>query len=154
MSLDIAKELDKTLHLHTSDLPYVEVDKGMEMRVLHAWPEQNYYVTQIRAQPGCVGGLHQHPLGQHTSGFTLKGAWGHDHQYLYRPGTYVYETPGVVHQFLNGPEETEIVFFGSLGVEFVDPETLKVSREVPAHKLIQRYLEHCTEQGVVPKFLK
>src|SRR3546814_9309748 len=109
MILDMEKELQKTLHLDSNDLPYAEVEDGIEFRILHARPEEGYYVTQLRVQPGYVGGLHKHSFSQGASGFTLKGAWGHDEQYLYRPGTYIFETPGVIHQLLNGPEESEII---------------------------------------------
>ncbi|MBB6123373.1 cupin domain-containing protein [Sphingobium subterraneum] len=154
MVLDIAKELEKTLHLHSTELPYVQIDKGMEFRLLHARPQENYYVTQIRAQPGVEGGLHKHPFERGAGGFTLRGAWGHDHQYLYRPGTYIFETPGVIHQFLNGPEETEILFFGDLHADFVDPETLGIKSVVTADKIIKRYIEQCEEQGITPHYLK
>src|SRR3546814_3365398 len=91
-------------------------------------------------------------FSQGASGFTLKGAWGHDEQYLYRPGTYIFETPGVIHQLLNGPEESEILFFGDLALDFVDPETLDVISVVTADKIIDKYLQKCAEKGVIPNY--
>jgi 2,4'-dihydroxyacetophenone dioxygenase len=154
MVLDIAKELEKTKHLHTNDLPYLDIDDGMAFRILNALPEHNYYVTQIKAQPFCTGGLHKHPFSNGTSAFTLKGAWGHDQQFLYRPGTYVFETPGVIHQFMNGPEESEILFFGELAADFVDPDTLEVRSSVNAERIMKHYLDQCEEQGLRPEYLR
>ncbi len=151
--LDMMKELEKTLHVHSEEIPYIPAAPGMEIRILHARVKDDFYVTQLRAQPGCVSGLHKHPINKGTGGFTLRGAWGHDHQYLYRPGTYIFETPGVVHQFLNGPEETEVVFFGDLVAEFVDPETLQVIGVVDGPAVINRYLQYCEEKGVSARFL-
>src|SRR3546814_9327851 len=93
-------------------------------------------------------------FSQGASGFTLKGAWGHDEQYLYRPGTYIFETPGVIHQLLNGPEESEILFFGDLALDFVDPETLDVISVVTADKIIDKYLQKSEEKGVIHNYLK
>lgn len=151
--LDIAKELEKTLHIHSDELPWIATGPGMETRLLQARVKDEFYVSQLRAQPGCESGLHKHPFKRGAGGFTLKGAWGHDHQYLYRPGTYIYETPGVVHQFFNGPSVTEVLFFGDLVVDFVDAETLRVTERLPADVLLRRYLERCEEVGVKPHYL-
>src|SRR3546814_10930605 len=104
MILDMEKELQKTLHLDSNDLPYAEVEDGIEFRILHARPEEGYYVTQLRVQPRYVGGLHKHSFSQGASGFTLKGPWGNDEQYLYRPGTYIFEKHRVLHPLLTEPE--------------------------------------------------
>src|SRR3546814_4706564 len=60
MILDMEKELQKTLHLDSNDLPYAEVEDGIEFRILHARPEEGYYVTQLRVQPGYVGRSEEH----------------------------------------------------------------------------------------------
>src|SRR3546814_1711772 len=106
-------------------------------------------MTQLRVQSGYVIDLQKHSFSQVSIGFTLKCAWGHDEQYLYRPGTYIFETPGVIHQFLNGPEESKILFFGDLALDFVDPETLDVISVVTADKIIDKYLQKCAEKGEI-----
>lgn len=151
--LNLANELEKTLHIHSEELPWFPAASGMDIRILHARAKDNFYVTQLRAQPHCVSGLHKHPANRGTGGFTLKGMWGHDHQYLYRPGTYIFETPGVVHRFYNGPEETEVLFFGELAAEFVDPDTLEVTDIMLPDALLQKYSDHCEELGVQPPYL-
>ena len=154
MLLDMAKELEKTLHLHSNDLPYVTTAPGMETRMLHARVEDDFFVTQLRAAPGIVSGLHKHAFKRNgASGYTLKGRWGHDHQYLYVPGTYIFETPDVIHQFFNGPEETEVLFFGDFAVDFIDPETLGITGSLNSEVFMKKYLELCAEQGATPNFL-
>ena len=66
---------------------------------------------------------------------------------------YIFETPAVVHQFFNGPEETEAVFFGDFAVEFVDPETLGVTASLTAEVMLKTYFEMCEERGVKPRYL-
>lgn len=153
MLVDMAKELKKTLHIHSDELPWVQTCPGLESRFLQARVKDDFYVTQLRAQPGAVTALHRHPVQRGIGGFTLKGAWGHDKRYLYRPGTYIFETPGVVHQFFNGPEVTEVVFFGEGISEFVNPGTLEVTSRVTAEMALQQYLDYCEERGVKPHYL-
>lgn len=154
MLVDIAKELEKTLHLHTQDLPYITTAPGMETRVIHAKVEDDFFVTQLRAAPGCVSGFHKHSFKRHgASGYTLRGRWGHDHQYLYGPGTYIFETPDVIHQFFNGPEETEVLFFGDFAVDFIDPKTLGVTGSLTSREFMDKYLDLCAKKGVTPHYL-
>lgn len=151
MVLDIAKELEKTLHIHSVDLPYITVGFGTESRVLIARPKEGLFAIQFRAQPGVKSPLHKHRTP--VIGFTLSGMWGHDDQYLYRPGTFIYETPGVIHQFINGPDVTEAVFVGDPNLDFVDPETLEVTGSYTGAEMIANYVQKCKEQGVEARFL-
>jgi 2,4'-dihydroxyacetophenone dioxygenase len=113
----------QTLHIANDDVPWVSSGPGFEFRILHAHLEDSLVVSEQRAQPGVESFLHRHitPL----LAWTTEGAWGHDRQYLYRPGTYVYETPGVVHRFLNGSAVTVVLFVqsgGSGDIEVLDDE--------------------------------
>ncbi len=153
MVLDIAAELKKTLHINSEALPWVPMTAGLEQRVLQARPEVDWYVTQLRAQPFAQTRLHRHATARGIGGFTLKGRWGHDKQYLYHPGVYIYETPGVVHQFFNGPEVSEVLFFGEGLTEFIDADTLDVSGVLTSEDQMAGYLERCQEQGIEPRFL-
>jgi 2,4'-dihydroxyacetophenone dioxygenase len=128
--------LEKTLHIHSQELPYIETSPGMEMRLLQARVENGFYITQVRAAPGCVSGLHKHPFRKGVGGYTLRGRWGHDHRYLYRPGTYIFETPDVVHQFFNGTEEAEVIFLGDF-----------------AESMLRTYIELCAKRGFKPHYL-
>ncbi len=153
MALDLARELEKTLHIHSHDLPYVEFGEGTSICILQARPEDGIFTALFKAEPFAFTELHMHRTKQPVVGFTLKGAWGHDHQYLYRPGTYIYETPGVVHQFLNGPEVTEAIFFGAGAVDFVHPDTLEVTKTITTDQILQVYIRRCEELGFKAHFL-
>lgn len=150
--LDIARELEKTLHIHSNELPYVEAGFGTSHRILMARPDEGLFAVQVRAEPGATSGLHKHH--SHVFGFTTRGAWGHDDRYLYRPGTFIYETPGVVHQFVNGPEVSEAVFIGDPCLDFVDPETMEVISTYNGQQILAGYLKKCGELGITPRFLQ
>jgi 2,4'-dihydroxyacetophenone dioxygenase len=136
----------RTLHFHSEDIPWVRSGSGTQIRVLHARPDEGFIATQFRAEPGAETGLHRHTAP--VFGFTTLGRWGHDRRFAYHPGTYIFETPGVVHRFLNGPEPTE-VFFVNLGdIEQVDPSgSCVVGRTTPRDTLLT-YLERCESAGL------
>jgi 2,4'-dihydroxyacetophenone dioxygenase len=150
--LDIAKELEKTLHIHSGELPFVDTGYGTETRLILARPKDRLYALQYRAQPGARSPLHKHQNA--ILGYTLKGRWGHDEQYLYRPGTFIFETPGVVHQFMNGPEVSEALFIGDMILDFVDPETLEVTGGLDGPAMLDGYIKKCKEKGLSPRFIQ
>jgi 2,4'-dihydroxyacetophenone dioxygenase len=138
--------LEMTLHMDNEAVPWAAFTVG-ETKVLHCDPEKELIVSIVRAFPNTETGLHRH-LG-HAFGYTLKGAWGHDRLFKYTPGVYNYETPGVVHQFLNGPEVTEVLFINEGVIEFVNPEsTDEVTGRLTAADLLRSYYEACEEAAI------
>ncbi|MGV9797375.1 cupin domain-containing protein [Mycobacterium sp. NPDC003449] len=140
------RDMARTLHMASDDLPWVPVGPEAELRIIHARPDEDFVATQLRAQPGAEQGLHRHLAP--VFGFTSRGAWGHDRTYEYRPGTYVYETPGVVHKFLNGPEVSEVFFINHGVIEFVDATGTEVIRSLTLAQMAEHYLAGCEEAGL------
>jgi 2,4'-dihydroxyacetophenone dioxygenase len=152
----LASSLAGTLHIVSDDLPWVghlgKRSSGVETRVLHVRPEDGLIVTQVRAQPYVEGRPHRH-LGP-AFAFTTSGAWGHDSTFPYKPGVYTYETPGVLHQFLNGPTVSEVSFVAYGALEFMDPGSDEVIQSLAPSDLVQAYLEGCESAGLErPKIL-
>lgn len=141
----------KTLHIQSGDLPYVELEPGLEYRLLQARPSEGLTVTQVRAQPGASSTLHRHAAP--VFGLTVSGAWGHDDSYDYRPGSYIYETPGVPHRFLNGPEVSEAVFISLGDVEHLDPKSLKVVKRLTPSDIHETFVAFCAARRIAPKIL-
>lgn len=143
----------ETLHVHSDDLPWVSLQEGMELRLLHVSVEDNFVVQHVRAQPGVRTELHRH--SDPVFGFTLKGAWGHDESYSYVPGTYIYEMPGVVHRFLNGPEVSEAVFVVHGTIDILDAQGEVTRSSIPASALLDAYLDLCAKEGhPAPRLLR
>jgi 2,4'-dihydroxyacetophenone dioxygenase len=140
-----------TLHIDSDDVPWVsqsELASGdVQGRVLHAPNDGSFVVTQLRVGPGVLSSLHRH-VGP-TFAYTSRGAWGHDSEFNYRPGTYVFETPGVVHRFQSSDDPcTEVLFVSYATLEFVDPDTMEVIGSMSPVDIAQRYLEDCEAAGV------
>ena len=135
-----------TLHLHSDTVPFVDFGKGTKVRILHARPSENFIVTQINADPGCSSELHRH-LGP-VFGWTVEGTWGHDHTYEYRPGTYIFETPGVIHKFHAGPDPVNAVFVSYGVLEYIHEETLEVIASISSAEVLENYMQMCEKSGL------
>lgn len=141
-------EVTQTLHIRNEDVPWASSAPGFEFRILQAHLEDSILVQEMRAQPGVESYLHRHvtPL----LAWTTEGAWGHDRQYQYVPGTYVYETPGVVHRFLNGPGVTVVLFLqggGSGEIEILDDAGEQVAVITLAER-VESYFAACETAGL------
>ena len=142
------EELQNTLHIDADDVPWVTYERAgvvSSRRMLQVRPDENLAVTQLRCDPGVVGALHRH----HGPVFALtqSGAWGHDTSFLYHPGTYVYETPGVVHRFLSGPEPVTATFISIGNIDIFDDAGDLVSCYTPSG-MLAAYFEACEAQGL------
>lgn len=136
----------RTLHLHSEQVPWVSFTGGAEVRVLHARPDEDFIVTQINAPAGTESELHRH-LGP-VFGWTNSGRWGHDTTYEYRAGTYIFETPMVVHRFHAADEPVDAVFISYGMLERIDPETMEVYKRLGSASILQGYFEACEQQGL------
>jgi 2,4'-dihydroxyacetophenone dioxygenase len=138
----------KTLHIDAEEIPWVTYERAgivSSRRLLQVRPEEDLLVTQMSCGPSAVGALHRHHGPVYA--FTQAGSWGHDRQFLYRPGVYVYETPGVVHRFLSGPEGATATFIYHGDVDFIGDGGEVVDSYTPAN-MLARYLEECEAQGL------
>jgi quercetin dioxygenase-like cupin family protein len=137
----------RTLHIHRDDVPFVPHSLGLEIRYLQFRPADNISVVELRAQPGASTPLHRHDSP--VLGITTLGAWGHDTEYEYRPGSYIFETPGVVHQFMNGPEVSQAYFISTGSYVEVDPDTREpVDRPSTGGSALDFYFQQCESMGL------
>lgn len=135
-----------TLHARFQDFPYISHAPGLEMKLVHAQPEQNVTVLQMRAQPFAKSGLHRHLAP--TYGFTLQGAWSHDpRKFPYGSASYICE-PNELHRFHNGPEVSEVYYISTGDSEWFDDEGRELIRRGNAKTTLKTYLEKCEEAGL------
>lgn len=135
-----------TLAANFDDFPWVELYKGIEIKLIHARPEENLSVVQIRAQPFTSGGWHRHAA--HTFGFTTRGLWGHDpKEFHYAPNSYVCE-PNELHRFHNGPGVSEAYYINTGDNIRYDPEGREEVGRSNAADVLRIYLEKCEAAGL------
>jgi 2,4'-dihydroxyacetophenone dioxygenase len=136
-----------TGHVHPNDTPWVATSvPGMELRLLQYREDADMMATELRALPFCVSGKHQHLDPAYA--ITLEGCWGHDHSYEYRPGTYVFEPIGVVHQFFAGPEPVRAIFIAHGKAQFIDEETGEVAGTLTVADQVAHYFQQCEAAGL------
>ena len=119
------RALEETIryrHRGPEETPWITTGfPGYDQRLLHYRPEDEFFAVQLRAEPGVESPPHRH-LGALYS-VTTKGRWGHDRDYIYGVGVYVYEPVDVIHRFLVPPDEgTELFTCGFGGVEMLSED--------------------------------
>jgi 2,4'-dihydroxyacetophenone dioxygenase len=133
-----------TAHVHGDELPWVS-GGNVTFRLLLARPEENLIVTHWRSKPNVASGVHRH-LGS-VLVYTLAGTWSHRPDVMdYRPGSYVSEPVGAVHQFFAGPTEVEAVGYSFGDNETIGPDGEVTGRETFKDKL-DLYYRLCETQG-------
>lgn len=135
-----------TLHIHSEDVPWVGFTGNTKVRILHARPSEELIVTQIQAPPLEQSELHRH-LGP-VFGWTVSGRWGHDKSCEYRPGTYIFETPGVIHRFHSGNEPVDAIYVSYGKMERLDDETHEVYQTLTPELIFHGYMQACESAGL------
>lgn len=142
----------RTMHLAGDDAVFIELEPGLEYRLLQVRPDDGVVSALLRGKPGATSSLHRHT--KPVFGYTVKGSWGHDASCEYRAGSYIFETPGVDHRYVNGPEETEALFISFGDVEVLDEGSREVVGLVTSDLMVSTYYGRCEELGIPrPSFL-
>jgi quercetin dioxygenase-like cupin family protein len=137
-----------TLHIHSEDVPFVDQgSSGIEIRLLQASADDGVLSAEYRFAPGVVGPLHRH-LGP-VYGFTSEGRWGHDTNFDYRRGSYIYEVPGIIHRFMSGPDGSVRAFFVEYGgIEAIDGESSEPLVMLGVPERVRLYFNACEAAGL------
>ena len=138
------------LHVGLEDVPWVpnHLFPGAELRLLQADVTRGIYAMAGRLPPNMEVGTHRHTGAVHM--FTLTGAWKyHEHEYVNRAGSYLFEPPESVHTLfvLPGEEVTETlsVVYGETQYFDAEGQVVKVTN---AASNLASYYESCERAGV------
>lgn len=138
------------LHVGVDEVPWVPnaLFPGAELRLLQADVARGVYVMAGRLPGDLEIGTHRHTGAVHM--FTLAGAWKyHEHEYVNRAGSYLYEPPGSVHTFYVLPGD---VITETLSIVYGETEYLDVQGDVVnvsnAATNLANYYESCERAGV------
>ncbi len=139
-------------HVGLDEVPWVpnHLFPGAELRLLQADVDVGVYVMAGRLPAGLEVGTHRHTGAVHM--FTLAGAWKyHEHKYVNRAGSYLYEPPGSVHTLyvLPGAERTETLSVVYGETEYLDADGAVVNVSNAASNLANYYAS--CEQADLPR---
>lgn len=95
--------------LAADTLPWLPLEPGFSMKLLHADPDTDVRVQLLRLEPGTVIERHRHAGAVHA--YNLVGQrLLLDTRELVGPGGYVYEPPGNIDSWMAVGDEPVIVF--------------------------------------------
>ena len=160
MALDIAKELDKTLHIDSAELPWIEPSRSGHGNAVSARAGEGRFLRLAAARAAECRGRDASPSRQARRQrlYVERARGGTITRFLFRPGVHIFETPGVIpinsSTALEVSEVRVLLAYGEIGVEWVDPDTLELKGpRITEKMLLQHYVDRCDEQGVKPSLL-
>ncbi len=137
-------------HVGVEEVPWVPntLYPGAELRLLQADTLHGIVVMAGRLPGNLEIGTHRHSGAVHM--FTLSGAWKyHEHDFVNRAGSYLYEPPDSVHTLYVLPNDamtqTLSVVYGE--TQYLDAEGA-VSHVSNAETNLRMYYEACEQAGV------
>jgi 2,4'-dihydroxyacetophenone dioxygenase len=124
--------------------PYVPFKPNVYIRHLAFDVRRNYYVNVLWVTKGGMLGRHRHrgPV----SACVLEGSWRYlEYDWVARAGSYVHESPGVIHTLVSDdPNGMKTMFWLNGSIEFYDErDTLLETLDV--FWFIEHYLSYCRE---------
>ncbi|MCK9511052.1 MAG: cupin domain-containing protein [Pigmentiphaga sp.] len=110
--------------IHCDALPWLPLAPQVFVKIIKLVPETGAFSVMIRAEPGGVLPRHKHLESAEI--FILKGEGEHKQTGPFRPGDYVSERKGAVHDALPFHQETELLMVCNGPSAFLGPndETL------------------------------
>jgi len=139
--------VQRDIHIDPETLPWVEQSPGVWFKLLRAAPSEERYTNLLRVAPGGLLARHRHPGP--VEAWVLKGSWRYlEHDWVAKPGDYVYEPIGDVHTLVVDPAEEMITLFQVAGgVVYLDDQDREVRTDTARSKL-DLYLAHCRAHGL------
>lgn len=106
--------------VHCDDLPWLPLAPKVGIRVLKLDPATGGFTVMLRAEPGGVLPPHRH-IGE-AEIYMLKGSGTHPQTGDYRPGNFIHEQEGAVHDPLAFNEETVLLMVSRGPSAFLVPD--------------------------------
>ena len=130
-----------------SALPWIEQGPGVFFKPLRLSPTTGTWANLLRVERAGRVSRHRH-LGA-VQAWVLSGTWRYlEHDWVARPGDYVFEGPGEVHTLVvEAGEEMETLFVIDAAYEYLDDDGNVTGIESAASKLAL-YRSHCERNGL------
>lgn len=153
MSLFLPKPIDRELldvAISSDDVPWVPNGQGFSFKPLHFWSDTGTFANLVRLEAGGQIRRHVHAGGQ-VFAYVLSGSWHYlEHDWVARPGSWVWEPPGDVHTLeVLGDEPMVTLFVVSGVIQYLDDDDQVVQQD-DFRSRRSRYLEFCREEGLEP----
>lgn len=130
-----------------SSIPWIEQAPGVWFKPLRLSPATGTWANLLRVEAAGRVSRHRH-LGS-VQAWVLAGSWRYlEHDWVARPGDYVFEGAGDVHTLVVEPgEPMETLFVIDGPYEYVDDDG-QVTRVESAQSKLDAYRAHCEQAGI------
>src|SRR5215471_7227562 len=127
--------------------PYVPWKNDVYIRHLAFDVRRNYYVNVLWVTKGGMLGRHRHrgPV----SACVLEGSWRYrEYDWVARAGSYVHESPGVIHTLVSDdPNGMKTMFWLNGSIEFFDDND-NLLETLDVFWFMDHYLTYCRGRGI------
>jgi 2,4'-dihydroxyacetophenone dioxygenase len=127
--------------------PFAPYSDQALLKLLHVDPVRGEVVAMLKVPAGAGLGTHNH-YGR-VLVYSVQGSWRYqEHDWIAKPGDFVYEVANSQHTFIAEPGDDVVVFVAVEGaLEFLDEKGNRVGIET-ASTFLDRYLAYCTAHGI------
>ncbi|HRW39016.1 MAG TPA: 2,4'-dihydroxyacetophenone dioxygenase family protein [Aquihabitans sp.] len=142
-------DIPAALHRGEDELPFVELEPGVELQVLQVDIPNGLWVIRNRFAPGVKVQKHKH-TGQ-VFAFTQSGSWKYEeYPEVNTAGSYLFEPAGSIHTLIVPETNTEVtdVWFAIYGANLNLAEDGSVDLVIDAQLVLDFYLMLCAQQGI------
>ncbi|CAK7287913.1 MULTISPECIES: 2,4'-dihydroxyacetophenone dioxygenase family protein [Streptomyces] len=131
------------------DQTWVPFDERASWKPLRFDLSTGMWVVVTRVKGAGVISRHQH-TGP-VSAYTLQGSWYYpEHDWVARPGTFVFEPPGDVHTLTtDDPEGMTTLFIMNGVMRFLDDKDQLIDQH-DCYYYLDQYVRYCRSQGFEP----
>ncbi len=87
----------QAIHVGAEEIPYIPIEEGVEVQVLHVDLKRGMWIVRNRFQPGTTIQRHYHTGAVYA--VTLEGQWFYQEypDEINSPGSYLFESAGSIH---------------------------------------------------------
>ena len=129
------------------DSPWVPFVPDIFIRHLAFDVRNNTFINVLWIQKPGMLGTHRHrgPVW----GYVLEGSWYYkEHDWVARPGSFLYENPGTVHTLMvDDPKGMKTLFWLNGALEFLDDKGA-VADTLDVFWFVDHYVSHCRKHGL------
>lgn len=137
-------------HIGIDEAPFIQIEPGFELQLLHVDLKQGLWVIRTRWAPGSAVARHYH--AGPVLAVTLQGGWYYREypDQVNSPGSYLFEPAGSIHT-LTVPADQDgptVVWFAITGPNVNLSDTDQVVSIVDAGSLLGLYRAGCEAMGL------
>ncbi|TCJ13671.1 cupin [Rubrobacter taiwanensis] len=134
--------------IHGEEIPWVPQAEGVWFKPLRFDLGTGRWINLLKVTGG--GRVNRHRHGGQVHGYVIRGSWRYlERDWVARPGTLVWEPPGDIHTLVVDEGEMITLFMIEGVIQYMDEEDNLIYQDDVFTKL-ERYLNHCREQGIEP----